>query len=266
MIWQNWFSLKCVLKEMLRCIFVVFVKHCKITQGQILFLFCSTHLFLQLPHLTEWPVFAESQIDIVTQRGDFPAPYDNNDTACCFFSNQIAIRAEKKGVAGKNSKVAFGGRCVGHAAPRVAKSKPGPKKLYKKFGPAPQLWPSPESCRCTTFPATIFLPRRWLSGAWPITNLRGPECFSHPWCFFFDRTAEHCIKCSRAGRIKAQTAVLPHLHGEGPVSSTLPRLGHFETLCGASAVFNVWFKVYAVPPHFSRVLAVLPHFLEFEIV
>ena len=43
---------------------------------------------------------------------------------------------------------------------------------------------------------------------------RDPECFSHPWCLFFDRTAGQCVRCSRAGRLKAQTAVLPHLRDE----------------------------------------------------
>ena len=62
----------------------------------------------------------------------------------------------------------------------------------------------------------------------------------------FDRTSEHCVRWSRAGRRKARTAVLPHLHGEGLESSASPGLGQLETLCGASAVFNVWFKVYAV--------------------
>ena len=57
------------------------MKHCKITQGQILFLFGSTHLFLQHPHFTEWPVFAECQIDIVTPIHPCPPPANTNSEA-----------------------------------------------------------------------------------------------------------------------------------------------------------------------------------------
>ena len=82
--------------------------------------------------------------------------------------------------------------------------------------------------------------------------------FSHPWCLFFGRTAEHCVRCWRAGRMKAETfrtfMARPHSHPH------CRGLGQLETLCGASADFRVSFKVYAVPPHFSRVLAVLTLF------
>ena len=39
------------------------------------------------------------------------------------------------------------------------------------FPNAGQLWHLPESCRGTTFPATLFSLQSWLSGAWPIMSL-----------------------------------------------------------------------------------------------
>ena len=48
------------------------------------------------------------------------------------------------------------------------------------------------------------------------STTKGPRVLLSPVCLFFDRTAEYCVRCSRAVRMKAQTAVLPHLHGEGP--------------------------------------------------
>ena len=44
-------------------------------------------------------------------------------------------------------------------------------KVVLHFGPVAQLWRRPESARCTTVPATLFLSRRWLSGAWLIITL-----------------------------------------------------------------------------------------------
>ena len=40
--------------------------------------------------------------------------------------------------------------------------------------------------------------RSWIRNTWALPP-RCPECYSYPWRLFFDHTAEHCVRCSRAG-------------------------------------------------------------------
>ena len=66
-----------------------------------------------------------------------------------------------------------------------------------------------------------------------------------------DRTAECCVRHSRAGRMRAQKAVLPHSHGEGPQvlgSCSLARVHELAALPGLGSARWHW----AVLPLFTN--------------
>ena len=92
---------------------------------------------------------------------------------------------------------------------------------------------------------------------------RAPECFSHPWCSFFDRTAEHCVRV---------LACWPHEGSNCGASAPSWRGPEVIRITGTGSARDVerCFRCFSTSSlqgyRCSRVLAVLPHLLEFKIV
>ena len=75
--------------------------------------------------------------------------------------------------------------------------------------------------------------------AWHTVSLCADQLPStaHTLGVVFGRTAECCVRHSRAGRMSAQNAVLPHSHGEGPNVSRFTGLSS-QAVGGTAAVFQ----------------------------